>query len=365
MRFLRMLTNSLLAGALGAAFLTIVVVQLNPHVPLASATPWRWFVTLGLLYGVHIAVACYVMIVAREFFAMDPMSPGWASVRVLAWLSAALAAAAAVLMWLNVSGFEQAIGDEAARRMTTGAMATTASALVLLTIAIAHYSFGRRGSRVGARRTSTASPSSTSRCTTRSSASPAGTNCTSGMWSGRTASPEAAAAAAAPRRNYFPAQATTLDQSLAASSWPALRRNPVAKKKGIAYGLLAADRIIALRTGDGRNAVVTVPTGTTPGHWRPEPATALFTSAWLGGVIPLRHRIRRSSSLLAHPRAAINTGTYLEEFNEVRDFGGQNADTMRTAEQSQTARFYSDAGIVPMQAGLSEFARPTQAQHRR
>ena len=36
MRFLRMLTNSLIAGALGAAFLTIIVVQLNPGVPLAS-----------------------------------------------------------------------------------------------------------------------------------------------------------------------------------------------------------------------------------------------------------------------------------------------------------------------------------------
>ncbi len=150
MRFLRMLTNSLIAGALGAAFLTIVVVQLNPHVPLASATPWRWFLTLGLLYGVQIAVSCYVVIVAREFFAMDAMSPGWASVRVLAWLSAALAAAAATLMWLNVQAFEQALGDEAARRMTAGAIATTASALVLLTIAVAHYSFGRRGSRVGA-----------------------------------------------------------------------------------------------------------------------------------------------------------------------------------------------------------------------
>jgi predicted AlkP superfamily phosphohydrolase/phosphomutase len=34
--------------------------------------------------------------------------------------------------------------------MTAGALATTASAIVLLVIAIAHYSFGRRGSRVGA-----------------------------------------------------------------------------------------------------------------------------------------------------------------------------------------------------------------------
>ncbi len=145
-----MFTNSLLAGALGAAFLTIIVVQLNPHVPILSATPWRWFLTLATLYGFHIAVISYAIIVAREFFAMDVMSPGWASVRVLAWLSAALAAAAATLMWLNVRGFEQALGAEAARRMTVGATATTASAVVLLVIAIAHYSFGRRGSRVGA-----------------------------------------------------------------------------------------------------------------------------------------------------------------------------------------------------------------------
>ena len=150
MRFLRMLTNALIAGALGAAFLTIIVLQLNPAVPLAAVTPWQWFVTLGLFYGVIIAAACYLMIVAREFFAMGAMSPGWASVRVLAWLSAALCAAAAVLMWLNVRGFSQALGDEAARRMTAGALATSAAAVVLLTIAVLHYSFGRHGSRVGA-----------------------------------------------------------------------------------------------------------------------------------------------------------------------------------------------------------------------
>ena len=152
--------------------------------------------------------------------------------------------------------------------------------------------------------------------------------------------------------NYFPAQATALYESLAASL--ALVKNPVAKKKGIAFGVLAANRIIALRVGDGRNAAVTVPTGTTPGHWRPEPSTALFTSAWLGGVTPLA--IDSATQFAPGAPPAINTPTYLEEFNEVRDYGGTNADTLRTAEQSQTARFYSDAGIVPMQAGLREFA---------
>jgi hypothetical protein len=150
MRFLRMLTNSLLAGALGAAYLTVLVLHLNPQVPLASGTTWHWFATFGLFYGVHLAVFIYLLLVAREFVSLHSLSPGWASVRVLAWLAAALAAAAAVLMWLNVRGFEAALGETTTRRMTAAAVATSASAAVLLGIAIAHYSFGRRGSRVGA-----------------------------------------------------------------------------------------------------------------------------------------------------------------------------------------------------------------------
>ena len=145
-----MLTNSLLAGALGAAYLTILVLQLNPQIPLVSDTTGRWFLTLALLYGVHLAVIFYLMMVLREFFAIRVLSPGWASVRVLAWMAAASAAVASTLMWLNVRGFYTSLTEDATRRMTAGALATTASALVLLAIAIAHYSFGRRGSRVGA-----------------------------------------------------------------------------------------------------------------------------------------------------------------------------------------------------------------------
>ena len=145
-----MLTNSMIAGALGAAYLAIVVLQLNPGVPLNSATPWWWFLTLAVTYGALIALTCYALIVAREFFAMGALSPGWVSVRMLAWLAAALAAAAATLMWLNVRGFETTLGEVAARRMTIGAIATSASAVILLVIAIVHFSFGRRGSRVGA-----------------------------------------------------------------------------------------------------------------------------------------------------------------------------------------------------------------------
>jgi hypothetical protein len=150
MRFLRMATNALLAGAMGAAYLTVLLLQLNPHVPVVSSSTAAWFAALWLLYGVQLALAFYAVLVVREFFALDPLSPGWVSVRVLAWFSAVVAALAATLTWLNLEGLGATLADAAARRMFIGAVATTASSVVLFGIAIAHYSFGRRGSRVGA-----------------------------------------------------------------------------------------------------------------------------------------------------------------------------------------------------------------------
>jgi predicted AlkP superfamily phosphohydrolase/phosphomutase len=145
-----MLTNSVVAGVLGAAYLTVLVLQLNPHIPLLSLTTWRWFLTLAMFYGVHLAVVFYLLMVVREFFSLDVLSPGWVSVRVLAWLIAAVAGLAALLMWLNVRGFGVSLDPVAARRMMVGSLAAGISAVVLLAIAIAHYSSGRRGGRVGA-----------------------------------------------------------------------------------------------------------------------------------------------------------------------------------------------------------------------
>jgi len=56
MRFLRLFSNSLIAGAFGAAYLTILLLQLNPQVPLLSQTVWRWYATLGAFYGIHLAI---------------------------------------------------------------------------------------------------------------------------------------------------------------------------------------------------------------------------------------------------------------------------------------------------------------------
>jgi hypothetical protein len=175
------------------------------------------------------------------------------------------------------------------------------------------------------------------------------------------ASPEAAAAAAAHRvlTTYFPAATATLDAHLATSL--ALVPDAGPRESGINYGRRAADHIIALRANDGRNAAVTVPDPTQPGDWRPTPpAEAPFASAWLGGVTPLA--IESATQFAPGPPPAINgdpdvAAAYLEEFNEVRITGDIDAPvTDRSDDMEQTAKFFSDAGIGPMQAALRLFA---------
>jgi hypothetical protein len=149
MRYLRMLTNAALAGALGPAFLAVLMLQLNPQIPLEPGVGLRLLGTLMLFYGLLLALAFYLLILSWQLVSRERLSPGWLSLRILAWLSTAVCGGAAALMWLNVSGFEPVLEPDAARRMTAGAAATAVCALLLFVIAAVHYSFGRRGSRVG------------------------------------------------------------------------------------------------------------------------------------------------------------------------------------------------------------------------
>jgi hypothetical protein len=168
------------------------------------------------------------------------------------------------------------------------------------------------------------------------------------------ASPEAAAAAAAHRVlvHYFPAATTTLDTQLAASL--ALVPDGGAQDKGISYGVRAADHIVALRANDGRNAAVSVPVADAPGEWVPA-ASGAFTTSWMGGVTPLA--IESATQFAPDAPPAINSATYLAEFNEVKRTGALNAPlTDRSAAMTQTALFFSDAGIGPMQGALRRFA---------
>jgi len=147
MRYLRMLTNAIVGGVLGAVYLTVVVLLINPQVPLVSRTAGELFLALVPFYGLHLSVAVYFVILAREVLASRPLQPGWLSVRMLAWLGAAFAAATALIIWGNLQGFRAVLGEVAAARMWTAAVAVTVAAIVLVGVVILRYSFGRTGTR--------------------------------------------------------------------------------------------------------------------------------------------------------------------------------------------------------------------------
>jgi hypothetical protein len=145
-----MLTNALLGGLLGAAFVTILVLQLNRQIPLAWSTAAPLYGRLALFYTPHLTIALYAMLIAREALARGPLSPGWLSIRILSWVGLIVVGAAAALMWVNYAGYQLALDADSRRRLGAAAGATTLCAVLLLVIAVVHYSFGRRGSRVGA-----------------------------------------------------------------------------------------------------------------------------------------------------------------------------------------------------------------------
>ena len=147
MRYLRMFTNAITGGVLGALYLAVLVLILNPQVPLISATTGRWFGALVSFYGLHLTVAVYLLILLREVLASRPLQPGWLSVRLLAWLGAGFAATSAAITWANLQGFRAVLGESAAGPMQLAAVAETVTAVVLVGVAVLRYSFGQKGSR--------------------------------------------------------------------------------------------------------------------------------------------------------------------------------------------------------------------------
>lgn len=169
------------------------------------------------------------------------------------------------------------------------------------------------------------------------------------------ASPEAAAAVAAHRilTTYFGGTAgvaATLDAALASSLGGV--PDGVRKNQGVRYGLSAADRIIALRTGDGRGAAVTVPVADGPGDWNPIPSVP-FAVPWLGHVTPL---LLPSLGMLDPGQPpAIGTDLYRTELAEVRVYGAADS-AVRTEWQTRMARYFADVPFRPMEAAFRDLA---------
>ena len=88
-----MLSNAVLAGAVAAAYVAALVLHLNPAIRLDDPAAWPLVGAVLLVYGVHLAVVFYAVIVARQVLSTEGVSPGWLSYRVLAWFSAAASTA--------------------------------------------------------------------------------------------------------------------------------------------------------------------------------------------------------------------------------------------------------------------------------
>lgn len=147
-RYLRMLTNSVIGGLAFAVYLTILVLQINPRYPLMS-TPGLT-ATLVLSYGFHTTTIFYALIVLRQVLATEVISPGWISFRFLVWLCSASSAVATLLTWANLRGLSPFMDPEAVTRMTGGAVVLTGCAGVMVALALGRWWAGRHSSRPGA-----------------------------------------------------------------------------------------------------------------------------------------------------------------------------------------------------------------------
>ena len=148
MRYLRMLSNSVIAAGVASGFLTALVLQLNPSISIDPATLLPLALVFGVAYGANLTVAFYALIVMRQILAVEVLSPGWLSVRLLSWLCTIAASAASALMWLNLRGFGEMLDPVTRDRMFVGASLVTGAAVIFLGLGLAHL--GRRGGRISA-----------------------------------------------------------------------------------------------------------------------------------------------------------------------------------------------------------------------
>jgi hypothetical protein len=160
------------------------------------------------------------------------------------------------------------------------------------------------------------------------------------------ASPDAAVAAASftALAYYFPAQAGTLATTYASY----LAGLPAAgKDAGLATGVAAAQDIIALRTGDGRDAVISTPYGQgplTPGVWifAPPPSAQSAQTPWVAFVKPFM--LESPSQFRPGPPLELDSHKYATQLAELQAYGGATS-TVRTDEQTNVAQFWNANAI--------------------
>ncbi len=155
--------------------------------------------------------------------------------------------------------------------------------------------------------------------------------------------------------NYFPAQAAALQAQYDAAT--AAIPESQAKTSGIVVGQIAAARIIALRTGDGRGASVpyTYPISPEPGVWIPTPpAFAPPATPWVAHVVPFTMTSPSQFRPVNGP-PDLGSREWAREYNEVKLLGAVNSG-LRTPAQTEIGLFWTANPVATYFSAFGQLA---------
>ena len=148
------------------------------------------------------------------------------------------------------------------------------------------------------------------------------------------ASKEAAAAAAAAAVLSSIDEKTAADMKAALAAYLAQIPDGPAKSEGIRLGELVAAKCLAARANDGSDAADDYRPRTTPGVYVP---TAITVASFWPRMKPFA--IASGSQFRPGPPVALDTEQWATDLNEIKDYG-ERASRVRTATQTETARFW-------------------------
>jgi hypothetical protein len=146
----------------------------------------------------------------------------------------------------------------------------------------------------------------------------------------------AAAAAAAVLATIDPETASKMKAALA--NYLALIPDGAAKSDGVKLGEAVAARVLEARANDGSDASDNYRPRTTPGVYVPTAITA--GSTW-SNLKPFA--MANGSQFRPKPPISLDSKEWATDFNELKDYGGKTS-TKRTAQQTETARFWLMVG---------------------
>jgi PAP2 superfamily len=155
----------------------------------------------------------------------------------------------------------------------------------------------------------------------------------------RATSKETAAAAAAATVLATIDAKTAGEMKVALASYLASIPDGVAKSEGIRLGEAVAARVLEARANDGSNAADDYRPRTTPGVYVPTP---IMRGPMWPSVKPFA--MANPSQFRPGPPIALDSKEWATDFNEIKDYGRNS--TKRTAQQTETARFWLVAGPV-------------------